>query len=197
MSNLPELRASDADRERVALRLRDQAVAGRLTLEELSERLDQAYTAQTVGELDPLTADLPAVAGPRRPAKHWTVVAFGSVERKGRWRLPRRAVALVGFGNVDFDLRQAELDSDVVSISAFLLFGNVDVFVPEGIEVDVGGLLLFGHRREWGEGLPRPGSPRVRVRVFALFGTADVWRVPRGLAGAGFREVIRRMRRGG
>jgi hypothetical protein len=196
MSNLPELRASDADRERIALQLRDQAVAGRLTLDELSERLEVAYTAKTASELEPLTADLPATAPSRAPAKHWTVVAFGNVERKGRWRLPRRSRALVGFGNVDFDLRQAELQSDVASITAFLLFGNVDVYVPEGVEVDVGGFLLFGHRRDWGKGVPRPGSPQVRVRVFALFGTADVWRVPRALAGLGLREVIRTMRRG-
>jgi hypothetical protein len=53
------LRASDADRERVAGRLRDHAVAGRLTTEELDQRSGHAFTARTLGELDTLLADLP------------------------------------------------------------------------------------------------------------------------------------------
>jgi hypothetical protein len=59
----PELRASDAERERTATLLRDHAAAGRLTPEELDERLDVAYAARTIGELDALTHDLPASAG--------------------------------------------------------------------------------------------------------------------------------------
>ena len=53
------LRASDADRERVAGRLRDHTVAGRLTTEELDERSGRAFAARTLGELDTLLADLP------------------------------------------------------------------------------------------------------------------------------------------
>ena len=55
----PSVRASDADRERVADRLRDHAGAGRLTPDELGERLDVVYAARTVGELDTVLADLP------------------------------------------------------------------------------------------------------------------------------------------
>jgi hypothetical protein len=58
----PMLRASDAERERTATLLRDHAAAGRLTPEELGERLDVAYVARTVGELDALVHDLPADA---------------------------------------------------------------------------------------------------------------------------------------
>ena len=53
------LRASDADRERVAVRLRDHAVAGRLTTEELDARTGRAFAARTLGELDALLGDLP------------------------------------------------------------------------------------------------------------------------------------------
>jgi hypothetical protein len=56
--SLPELRASDAERESVAGRLREHAVSGRLTPEELDERLGAAYAARTIGELDALLADL-------------------------------------------------------------------------------------------------------------------------------------------
>ncbi len=53
------LRASDADRERVAAVLRQHCSAGRLTFEELSERLGQVYEARTLDQLFALTNDLP------------------------------------------------------------------------------------------------------------------------------------------
>ena len=57
----PRLRASDAEREQVAERLRRHAAEGRLAVEELEERLTAAWSARTRGELEPLLADLPAV----------------------------------------------------------------------------------------------------------------------------------------
>ena len=61
MPNDPRIRASDADRDRTAEFLREHLAAGRLTQEEFSERLDKAYAAKTLGELDELLADLPAI----------------------------------------------------------------------------------------------------------------------------------------
>ncbi|MGW7331497.1 DUF1707 SHOCT-like domain-containing protein, partial [Streptomyces sp. NPDC054840] len=57
---LPELRASDADRDRVVERLRDAVAEGRLDMEEFEERLDAVYRSRTYAELEPLTRDLPA-----------------------------------------------------------------------------------------------------------------------------------------
>jgi hypothetical protein len=78
MARRSTLRASDADRERIAERLRNAASEGRLLAEELEQRLDAAFSARTYGELDPLVADLPekglpalrpgALARVRRPA---------------------------------------------------------------------------------------------------------------------------------
>jgi uncharacterized protein DUF1707 len=65
----PALRASDAERERTATLLRDHAAAGRLTPEELDERLDAAYGARTLGELEALAQDLPAAAPPAAPPR--------------------------------------------------------------------------------------------------------------------------------
>ena len=63
----PTLRASDADRERVVDLLRAHAAEGRLEAEELAERVEAAYRSKTVGELDELTRDLPALDA-ERPA---------------------------------------------------------------------------------------------------------------------------------
>ena len=60
------LRASDADRERVAEALRQHHVDGRLDTEELTQRIDRVYAAKTFGELDAITADLPPVQTPAR-----------------------------------------------------------------------------------------------------------------------------------
>jgi len=57
----PRIRASDADRDRVASLLREHHAAGRLTAEEFHERMDRALEARTLGELDELLADLPAI----------------------------------------------------------------------------------------------------------------------------------------
>ena len=196
----PDLRASDADRDRAIGELREHTAAGRLTLEEFSERVDQAVAARTLTDLDEVRSDLPAAlpaAQARRRPKRFTGVVFASAERAGRWRLPRRSLALSLFGNVDLDLRHAELSGSRASITALLLFGNVDVYVPESVDVDLDGFAIFGHRREWGQDLPsRAGAPLVEVRILSLFGTADLWRVPTSWAGRTFREVIRGLREG-
>jgi Domain of unknown function (DUF1707) len=66
MATEARMRASDADRDRAAAALREHLAAGRLTVEEFDERLDRAYAAKTLGELDEIMADLPA-AGVGQP----------------------------------------------------------------------------------------------------------------------------------
>jgi hypothetical protein len=195
----PAVRASDAERERTVDLLRSHAGDGRLTLEELAERIESAYASRTREELDAATADLPlatsTVQATQRRPKRLTGVVFGSVERKGRWRLPRRPLVAVVFGDADIDLRQAQIDADAVTITALIFFGNVDFFVPEGVDIDLGGFTVFGHRGEHGEDVPPSShSPFVRVRVYSLFGTSDVWRIPRGATGT-YRELMKAARR--
>ena len=57
----PNMRASDADRDRVATLLREHHAAGRLTSQEFSDRLDKAFAGRTVGDLDELLKDLPGI----------------------------------------------------------------------------------------------------------------------------------------
>lgn len=63
MGERSNLRASDADREHIAERLRNALTEGRLTQEEFEERLRAGFSAKTYGELDPLVADLPPAGG--------------------------------------------------------------------------------------------------------------------------------------
>jgi uncharacterized protein DUF1707/cell wall-active antibiotic response 4TMS protein YvqF len=200
VSDPPALRASDADRERTARLLRDHAVEGRLTLEEFSDRVSAAYLARTNDELEELARDLPSAHAPvvssRRPTRLLFSI-FGSTEREGRIRLRQRVVCLTGFGNIDLDLRQATLEGDVITIFALGMFGAIDVYVPEGVEVDLQGLALGGHKRARGnDPSPHPGSPLVRVWAVSIFAGIDVWRVPIAWAKKTWREVIRSIRSG-
>jgi hypothetical protein len=197
----PVLRASDADRERAVAVLREHAAEGRLTLEEFTERIDAAYRATTQQDLDELGRDLPTAAtsesASRRSPTRVLFSMFGSVERTGRIRVRDRVVCLVAFGNIDLDLREATLEGDSITVVALCAFGAFDLYVPEGVEVDLHGFALFGHKDANGnDPAPRPGTPLVRVYGLALFGGMDVWRVPASWAKRKWGEIIRGIRKG-
>jgi hypothetical protein len=200
VSDAPALRVSDADRERTVLVLREHATVGRLTLEEFTERMTAAYRAVTREELDELAGDLPEFLTPvvsrRRPTR-WVISVFGSTERDGRIRARRRVVCLTLFGNVDLDLRQATLEGDAITILVFGMFGAIDVYVPEAVEVDAHGLAFFGHKGAHGNDLiPQPGTPLVRVFALSIFAGIDVWRVPAAWARRKLGDVIRGISKG-
>jgi hypothetical protein len=123
-----------------------------------------------------------------------TAALFGHVARRGRLRLRRRALAASGFGDLDFDLREVTVDHWHTTVTVLAAFGNVDVYVPEGINVDVGGITLFGHRRDWGRDANRQDAPTVYVRVLGFAGTIDVWRVPQDMRNASYREIFRQLK---
>ncbi|MFD3423107.1 DUF1707 SHOCT-like domain-containing protein [Streptomyces decoyicus] len=197
--DLPELRASDADRERVAEILRDAVAEGRLAMEEFDERLDAAYRARTYGELEPLTADLPvAAAGPAPlslrkesgvPAP-WSerivsgtegssagIALLGGFQRKGRWTIGRRFTAACLMGGGEIDLREANFAGPEVVITCWAVMGGVNIVVPPGVEVDVRGLGIMGGFDSGEDGVPGdPGAPRVIVKGLALMGGVGVER---------------------
>lgn len=188
-------RASHADREAVVERLRDAAGDGRLTLDELEQRIDAAYAARTYADLEPLTHDLPDDAGavarvPQRastaPARvtgsggrRWSVALMSGTERRGRWRIGANHSAAALMGGVDIDLRAAEMEAPVVTIWAFALMGGIDVIVPDDCVMDASGFGLMGAFDDSDTAPPAPaGAPVVRVRGFALMGGIDVRRRP-------------------
>jgi hypothetical protein len=186
-------RVSDADREGTVASLRDHLLAGRLTLEEFSERVEIAYRARVGHELARAREDLPEASGDRllsrRKRTRLTAAFFGHVIRRGRFRLRESTVVVSVFADVDLDLREAEIEGPNTTMTILVAFGNVDVYVPEGIDVDVGGITLFGRRRDWGRDTARPDAPTVQIRTLGAFGTVDVWRVPPQMRG-GYGEIM-------
>jgi hypothetical protein len=104
------VRASHEDRDRFVEVLRVAAGDGRLTAEELDERLEVALTARTYGELAALTTDLPvapgfAMDGPAPKPKDVVHIDChsGNVKRDGHWVVPQRLEVRVTSGNVTLD----------------------------------------------------------------------------------------------
>jgi hypothetical protein len=174
----PPVLASDAERERVALLLRDAAGEGRLTLEELAGRLDWAYGAQTSRELEFVTRDLPAAPAAEVDAGTGTssiVAIMSGAQRLGRWRLGKRCRAIAVMGGCKLDLRGAELIAQNPVIRAISIMGGIEIVVPEGIAVEVTGLAVMGGKSVRIKDVqPQPGTPRLHVRVFALMGGVSV-----------------------
>ncbi|MFI9806054.1 DUF1707 domain-containing protein [Streptomyces sp. NPDC052301] len=196
-----DLRASDADRERVAEVLRDALAEGRLDMEEFEERLEAAYTARTYGELAPLTRDLPASGAVAPPAPvsfvkgpveagGWAsrivggegsstggIAIMSGFERKGRWTVPKRFNCFAFWGGGEIDLREANFADHEVEINCVAVMGGMQVIVPPGVEVVVRGIGVMGgfeHPRD--DGPPEPGAPRVIIGGFAFWGGVGVER---------------------
>jgi hypothetical protein len=201
MDELPAVKASDAERERTVALLREHAAEGRLTLAEFTERMSEAYLARTRDELELLSRDLPAAATSstlRRRPTSFVLAVLGSTARDGRIRVGRRIGCLMGFGNIDLDLRQATFEHEVITVVAVGAFGAIDVYVPEGVEVDLHGFAFGGHKRGRGnDPLPLAGTPLLRVYAFSFFAGIDVWRVPVAWAQKTWSEVIDGIRSGG
>jgi len=183
----PSQRASDAERDEVVAHLRRQLVDGRLTLEEFADRVGTTLAARTHGELAEVVTDLPtrrsSVPAADRRSLRLTGAAFGHVVRRGRIRLTRRPVAFAGFADLDLDLRDATIEHEDTVVTAIVGFGNIDVYVPDGVNVIVSGLSILGHCRQWGFDAGRADAPTLRVRVVGVVATADVWSVPRDVVG--------------
>jgi hypothetical protein len=167
-------RAGDADREATVARLRDAAVAGRLTLDEFSARVEQALQARTFAELQALERDLPAGApaqpGFDRPKSHWVVTS--RLERRGRWRLPPAYRLNVVCGTVVLDLGEAVVESAETALHVRNLFGTVTILVPEAVrvEIDDGGVMLT-NEVALPQAPPPESAPLIRIKTSGVGGT--------------------------
>ncbi|MFD9355481.1 DUF1707 domain-containing protein [Streptomyces sp. NPDC060031] len=187
-----ELRASDADRDRIAQILADALAEGRLDAEEHSERLDSLYALKTVGELEVLVRDLPAPGGAPLPPRYAgaapaaagdpavgpteTVVAVcSSSARKGRWRPGAHTRAVSVMGDITIDLTEAVFEQQVTEINVTSVLGNVEILVPENVTLRGYGNGVLGNFEVHGVGraVTDPQAPVVIIRGFALLGNIE------------------------
>ena len=159
-----ELRASHEDRDQVVELLRVSAGDGRLTAEELDERLEQAMTARTYGELAKLVADLPAagsvvsVPAPRAKEVMRLDCGSGHTVRNGRWVVPQRMEARVRSGQLKLDFTEAVITQPVLQLDAEVRSGHIILITKPGVVVDTDDVVVrSGHvrvRAPWGHDVP-------------------------------------------
>jgi len=188
---VPELRASDADRDRIADILREALAEGRLTADEHAERVEGVLAAKTVAELEVFIRDLPAAhrhraapafaAAPNRPTlgaipadpDDNVVAIFSSAVRKGRWRAGRRIHAFAIFGTVEIDLSEALFEYQQVVVKALSVFGNVEIRVPENVSLRGTGGGVLGNFEVAPLDSADPEAPVVYVDGWAVLGNVE------------------------
>ena len=182
------IRASDAERDATVERLSRAAGDGRLTLEEFSQRMEQATAAKTRTELDPLVADLPAepaaagaLSAPASGPAAWRVSPVGGMQVSGPWRMAHHVIVASIVGGTWLDLSEAQLAAPEVTLTTVSLVGGTRIMVPPGIRVEASGFSLVGGTTVDGGPEPGPGAPTVYIRAFSLVGGVSIQRSgPRG-----------------
>ncbi|WP_052850951.1 DUF1707 SHOCT-like domain-containing protein [Streptomyces avicenniae] len=161
----PALRASHDDRDAVVEQLRDAAAEGRIDLDELDARLEQALKSKTLDELAVLTADLPK---PHAPTSQPPLVLkggwHGASRGPGRWDVPGRVIAHGGMGGVTVDFSRAECRLTEVAVEAYGEASGVTIVIPDGWAADTSGMDPgFGGLKDKTTPDRLPGTPLIRL----------------------------------
>ena len=175
-----QLRASHQDRDQVVEILRVAAGDGRLTSEELDERLEAALSARTFGELAALTTDLPAAGGAVGAAvsEPKDMIRLecrsGSAKREGRWVVPRRIEVRVTSGEVKLDFTEAIVAQPLLQIDAEVSSGRLLLVTKPGIMVDADDVAVRSGevkvRAPWGPDVP----VTLRLEVSGKVGSGSI-----------------------
>jgi hypothetical protein len=179
------LRASHEDRDRVVDVLRVAAGDGRLSAEELDQRVELALTARTYGELTALVGDLPnaqpGVATAPKPKDVLRIDRFGAnARRDGHWVLPQRIEVRVTGGNVTLDFTEAIITLPSLQINAVVAGGNLIMITKPGVVVDTDEVMIAGGNVKARERRDAEAPVLLRVEVTGkVVGGNIIVRMPR------------------
>jgi hypothetical protein len=174
-----DLRASHEDRDRIAETLRVAAGDGRLTAEELDERLESALTAKTYGELAVLVTDLPTAAHEVAvPSAAKDLVRIdchsGQAKRDGRWVVPQRLEAKVTSGRICLDFSQAQIPQRSLRIDTEVRSGHLTIITRPGIVIDTDDVAVrSGHikiKHPWRADVPEV----LRIEIAGRVGSGNI-----------------------
>src|SRR6201987_2923372 len=190
------LRVSDAERDQTLRTLGEHAAVGRLTLAELEEGPGGRLAPRPRAELPTLPGDLPQEAGQDRPAPtlakkpvRWMVAIMSGSQRRGRFRAVGSINSIAIMGGDEIDLREAEIEGGELTLNLVAVMGGATLYIPDTVELDVGGFSLLGGNTEIGsERPPRPGAPGMTLRAWNPMGGATIYRVPPQARGLGLKE---------
>lgn len=182
----PSLRASDADRQRVADVLSDAYADGRLSMDEFNERNDAVWASKTLGELVPITADLggapatvavgagrPLVRVDDVPAIH-TYAIMSTRSQPQDWVVPSAISAVVLMGQADYDFRRATFVSPRVEINVGVLMGSIVLSVPDGVGIIDKTVCIMGSSEFKGMTPAAPGAPVIELSGLVCMGSIEI-----------------------
>ncbi len=131
----PQVRLSDADRERFVERLHQAVGEGRLTLAEFEDRVDKVLAAQTYQAVRPYVADLPGAPEPARDVVELRARS-SSLKRKGQWRVPRRLVVTTQSSSVKLDFTETVIPGPGVEVVMDTRSSSLTLVLPRGATTD-------------------------------------------------------------
>ncbi len=173
--------------------LGDAAAEGRLSVDELDERIESAYATRSVGGLDLLLADVSAetVSDEHTLASHHrsdrivvregpggtrrVISIMGGNDRRGHWRIAKRCTVVSIMGGSEIDLCDVELSHPVTQLNVYSAMGGATIRVPNGVRVQVSKLAIMGTNDvRLGDWPPRPGGALIRIRLVSIMGGGKV-----------------------
>jgi uncharacterized protein DUF1707/cell wall-active antibiotic response 4TMS protein YvqF len=177
-------------REQVITRVSEGYAEDVFDVDELERRLDVAYAARSVAELEVLVADLApttastamvlagptAIDDPDRAATKKLRVIMSSVERRGRWSVPRALDLRVLWGNAELDFREASLGPGITTIHVRVFMANFEVILPPNLGIDVDVSSFAGNVTERHR-VPHdadPARPLIRIVGTVRFGNLEI-----------------------
>jgi hypothetical protein len=179
-----------AVRERVIQTLTEAFANDVLSVNELEDRLEKAYRAQTAEEAMALIVGLPQ----RPPANVDALMSvsdspmqvahrerlrsiLSSQSRRGVWAVPRQMRVTGLFSDTTLDYTNATLPKDIIDVHVNVVFANMTIVVPPGLRVDnrVGAFAANVESDPALELAPmKPGSPVVRITGNCVFGNLEI-----------------------
>jgi hypothetical protein len=191
----PAVAPTAAERERAVQALSAHFASDRLSMEEFESRLERAYKAVSVVQLQALCSDVPAVEGQPAgaasallvpsgdvPARGMMIAVMGGNERGGSWIVPRHFKVFAFMGGADIDLREARFGPGVTEIDVTAVMGGVGILVPPGVRVECFGAALMGSfEGHVGDATALSAlHPTVRISGIAIMGGVEARTRARG-----------------
>jgi hypothetical protein len=185
-------RAQEA-RDKVIAALQEHFANDALDVEEFERRVTLAHQAEAPAEIEALVADLPVLADSPAPAPRAALVPAADVRpaatvygimsstvRRGAWVVPRRIRVRGTMSSLVLDFRDARLPAGPVDVEIRAVMSSVEIIVPPGLAVDVGGVAAavaimgsFEHV-DRAPAHPDPDAPLLRVGGLAVMSSVEI-----------------------
>ncbi|MBN1412192.1 MAG: hypothetical protein JW969_15210 [Spirochaetales bacterium] len=177
-------------RDKIIEQLKHNYTQDNLEIDDFEKRLETANHTQSTTELMALVKGLPENPELEKKQPEVTttynvnkgnisrsmpiVAIFSGVNKRGLWNPAQSIPTISIFGGVNIDLREARLNPGITNIKVVAIFGGVNITVPEGVNVEVHGIGIFGGFSDRTTGEYDPQAPTIRISGVSFFGGVDV-----------------------